>query len=325
MDQILAEFEQQTAPTAEDYVTTLRRLLAVSPEFPHPGRGQTLLRWQLLAKVAATDLTLVKWLESHFDALSILNELQIQSVPAGWWAVWAAEGHPQPVQYEQGYCSGYKAWCSAAYAVDFCLMTYRGADGQSQLLMVEMQKPSIQVDDSSWQAIGMQQTATATVHFQHTPATRIAQPGDYLNRPGFWHGAAGVAACWYGATVRLAEYLQQHVQQKTHAYHELYLGEVSTRLAVTRQFFTHVAAQIDAAPAHSHELIIRMLRAQVEDTALLVLEKVGKALGARPFCEQAHFARLAADLPVFLRQSHAAFDLAAIGRLSLQEGQTWQL
>jgi len=65
MDQILAEFEQQTAPTAEDYVTTLRRLLAVSPEFPHPGRGQTLLRWQLLAKVAATDLTLVKWLESH--------------------------------------------------------------------------------------------------------------------------------------------------------------------------------------------------------------------------------------------------------------------
>nr|WP_228154406.1 hypothetical protein [Acinetobacter indicus] len=40
MDQILAEFEQQTAPTAEDYVTMLRRLLAVSPECPHPGRGK---------------------------------------------------------------------------------------------------------------------------------------------------------------------------------------------------------------------------------------------------------------------------------------------
>ena len=67
------------------------------------------------------------------------------------------------------------------------------------------------------------------------------------------------------------------------------------------------------------------MRAQVEATALNVLTQVGKALGAAPYCEQPHFARLAADLPVFIRQSHAAFDLERIGELSVQEEELWTL
>jgi hypothetical protein len=36
--------------------------------------------------------------------------------------------------------------------------------------------------------------------FPHlTPqAVPVGRPGSYLNRPGFWHGTAGVAACWLG-------------------------------------------------------------------------------------------------------------------------------
>ena len=37
------------------------------------------------------------------------------------------------------------------------------------------------------------------------------------------------------------------------------------------------------------------------------------------------YARLAADLPVFIRQSHAAFDLERIGELTAQEEQLWTL
>lgn len=144
---------------------------------------------------------------------------------------------------------------------------------------------------------------------------------------GFWHGAAGVAACWFGAAARLADFLYQACQTKPHAYRLMYLGEVSTLLFTTKQYFHHVANQIDQYPKQSHELIIRILRTKVEQTAQLVLDQVGKALGARPFCENRTFAALAADLPVFLRQSHAAFDLEQIAKLVLQKdkGATWML
>jgi hypothetical protein len=72
---------------------------------------------------------------------------------------------------------------------------------------------------------------------------------------------------------------------------------------------------IDANPGQSAQLPVRRLRAQVEVTVSVVLEHVGRALGATPFCRNPHFARLAADLPVFVRQSHAQKDLAALGEL----------
>jgi hypothetical protein len=53
---------------------------------------------------------------------------------------------------------------------------------------------------------------------------------------------------------------------------------------------------------------------------------VGHALGASPYCKDAHFAQLAADLPVFLRQSHAERDLAALGDLARHAlPQEWNL
>ena len=52
---------------------------------------------------------------------------------------------------------------------------------------------------------------------------------------------------------------------------------------------------------------------------------LGRALGAGPLCKDEHLARLFADLPVFLRQSHAERDLEALGRAMTQESAPWQL
>jgi hypothetical protein len=64
----------------------------------------------------------------------------------------------------------------------------------------------------------------------------------------------------------------------------------------------------------------------VEQSAEQVMREVGRALGAGPFCKDRHFARLSADLPVFLRQSHAERDLAALGQLVAgQSVEAWAL
>ena len=58
----------------------------------------------------------------------------------------------------------------------------------------------------------------------------------------------------------------------------------------------------------------------------VVIEHATRALGAGPLCRDAHFARMVADLPVFLRQSHAERDQAALGRLLATEGASpWLL
>jgi hypothetical protein len=51
----------------------------------------------------------------------------------------------------------------------------------------------------------------------------------------------------------------------------------------------------------------------VEEAATAVMHHATRALGAGPLCRDARFARALADLPVFLRQSHAERDLAALG------------
>ncbi|WP_298907318.1 acyl-CoA dehydrogenase family protein [uncultured Psychrobacter sp.] len=312
----------------------LKILVSYSDKIPHPASGtrsikgdkykadkahlntfsNTLIRWQILAYVASIDLTIAKWFESHLDALSILHELSYEQSAQRLWAVWAAEGHP--LSYQQGKISGSKAWCSGANIVDHCLMTYRDKDGQAQLLMVDMHQNGIKIDNSAWQAVGMQATDTATIHFDQVVASNVGAANAYLERVGFWHGAAGVAACWYGAATCLASYLISAYQQKPNDYKAMYLGQIGTALAVTQQYFHHLAELIDNEPTQSHELAIRQLRSNVEQLAREVIEVVGQALGAAPFCNNPHFARLSADLTVFIRQSHGAFDLQKIGELS---------
>lgn len=325
LDKILFEFEKYDADIYLNLENTIKKLLIFTPDIPHPGQGQTLIRWKTLAKVGFTNLTLAKWFESHLDALSILEELNYSPVRKGLWAVWAAEGSLEPIHFKQDLCSGQKNWCSGAGLVDYGLLTYKDEHNHSQLLIVDMDQPHIQIQHKDWQAIGMQHTRTASLYFNQVSAEAVGHDNAYLERPGFWHGAAGVAACWFGATARLADFLYQECQTKPHSYRLMYLGKISTLLFTTKQYFHHVANQIDQYPAKSHELIIRMLRAQVEQTAQTVLEQVGKALGARPFCENKTFAALAADLPVFLRQSHAAFDEKQIGERVLEEGDSWML
>jgi hypothetical protein len=49
-------------------------------------------------------------------------------------------------------------------------------------------------------------------------------------------------------------------------------------------------------------------------------------MGATPFCLDEKFAKAVADLPVFIRQSHADRDFVALGERSLKrESTAWVL
>lgn len=324
---ILSEFEAASVEVKSKLrISLLYQLINVAKNLPHPASGHTYQRWQLFGQIAGVDLSLAKLFESHCDALSILNELGYpQEIDNKTWAVWAADGGLAPLQVTNDLCNGIKPWCSGAEFIQKALMSYKDQQGQAQLCIADLSHPSITTDLNHWQAVGMHATQTAQVTFKNTPVQSVGEPNSYLKRPGFWHGAAGVAACWYGAAVRLAGYLQESCQANPNPYKKLYLGEVAQQLEITKQYFQYVAELIDHEPKLIHEREVRILRAQTEQCCLSVIERVGKALGARPFCEDATFAQLMADLPVFIRQSHAAFDYEQIAELCVSEQSLWEL
>ena len=295
-----------------------------APFVPLPGHGETLARWRALAAVAACDLGLVKLFEGHTDALAILAELQGPTVPAGSrWGVWAAEPPDARVQAvkvgirsdgEGLRLAGTKAWCSGAGVVTHALVT-AWLDDEPILAAVAMDQPSISIDTSKWQAVGMQATASADVTFDQTSATLVGAAHSYVRRPGFWHGGAGIAACWYGAAAQIGRMLRDASTQRADPHRLAHLGAVEVALAGAAAVLRETAAHIDANPLADSQREAMRARLVVEEAATAVMNHATRTLGAGPLCRHARFARTLADLPVFLRQSHAERDLAALGEL----------
>lgn len=302
-------------------------------ELPLPGQGRTLDRWRTLAAVSASDLALAKLFEGHTDALAIMAELEPdEPSAAGSWGTWAAEpafARVNIVDRHAGrvYLQGRKAWCSGAAILDRALVTAWDEQLQPQLVAVTLQQPTIRILDEGWQAVGMGSTASVDVLFEGALGRCVGAPGQYVDRPGFWHGGAGIAACWYGAACALAGYLRQHCTQPYCDGHaQAHLGAVDAALCTARAALRETARWIDDNPRDSAQLPVRRLRAQVEVAVDSVLAHAGRALGATPFCRDSHFARLAADLPVFVRQSHAEKDLAQLGQqVAAQPLEGWAL
>jgi alkylation response protein AidB-like acyl-CoA dehydrogenase len=301
-----------------------------APVVPLPGHGATLARWRALAAVAACDLGLVKLFEGHTDALAILAELQGPTPPtASRWGVWAAEPPDARVQavkvgIRNGAdglrLTGTKAWCSGAGVVTHALVT-AWLDGEPVLAAVAMDQPSISIDTSKWQALGMRATASADVSFDQASATLVGGAHSYVRRPGFWHGGAGIAACWYGAAAWIGQTLRDACTQRSDAHRQAHLGAVEVALAGAAAVLRETAAHIDANPSADSQREAMRARLVVEEAATAVMNHVTRTLGAGPLCRNARFARALTDLPVFLRQSHAERDLAALGELSAAAGQ----
>jgi alkylation response protein AidB-like acyl-CoA dehydrogenase len=278
---------------------------------------------------------LCKLYEGHTDALAIIQEVGAVRPPAGTrWGMWAAEPPQARVRVQPKgdslQISGRKAWCSGAAVLSHALMTAWDEDGQQQMVAVDLRQSGVSITQEGWRAVGMGATGSVEVEFVGAHGIAIGKPGDYLSRPGFWQGGIGIAACWYGAAQAIAVRLLQHAAKSREPHAMAHLGAVDVAMHSAVSVLQDAARCIDLAPAADTEHLARRSRAVIEHSAEQVIFHVGRALGAGPYCKDPHFARLIADLPVFLRQSHAERDLAALGELTADQAtqapsRTWML
>lgn len=223
--------------------------------------------------------------------------------------------------------SGRKAWCSGARDVSHALMTCLDDSGARRLAIVPI-APGLGAvaTDEGWNAVGMAPTHSGDVQFHDTPALLLGEADAYLHRPGFWHGGAGIAACWYGAVLPFADALRASLARRADPHAAAHLGTIDGQLQAAAALLRDTAAWIDAHPrddAMAHALRARTV---VEAAVAHTMQRAGNALGAGPLCRDARLAALYADLPVFVRQSHAERDLAALGTRIAADGNTgWAL
>ncbi len=72
---------------------------------------------------------------------------------------------------------------------------------------------------------------TLDVGFADIPAEPVGGPGGYTDRPGFAHGGAGVAACWYGGARGVGRTLLAAAAKRDIGPHALaHLGAVDIAL-----------------------------------------------------------------------------------------------
>jgi alkylation response protein AidB-like acyl-CoA dehydrogenase len=298
-------------------------------DVPLPGSGATWQRWAAFADLAGEDLSLARLGEGHADAIAILAELSgPRPRPGSRWGVWAANPPgPNVTASRQGgmwILHGTKQYCSGARVCTNALVTATAEDG-ARLFAVAVR--DLEPLEGSWPATGMAGSDTLDVGFVTVPAVPVGPPGGYVNRPGFSHGGAGVAACWYGGARAVGRTLLCAAAKRDIGPHGLaHLGAVDLALRAARFTLSRAAQEIDADPGDLNgEGALRALRVRTltEAVATDVLARTGRALGAGPLSHDEAHSRAVADLTVYLRQHHAERDLARLGELVAEQGAAW--
>lgn len=297
-------------------------------ELPLPASGRTAERWQRLARLAEENIVAARIAEAHVDAVAILHELGGKPPePGQLWGVWTAEAPDAALTATDidGAFSlnGTKVWCAGAGFCTHALVTARRDDGTPGLFAVTATDPTVKALPSTWWNAGMAGSDTRPVQFTNAQAVAVGDPGAYVNRPGFWHGTIGVAACWLGGARRVADPLYRcAASQSADAYSLAHLGAVDAALAASDAILAAAASQIDEDPfdrAGTAQLLARRVRTVVEHAVDEAITRTGRALGPGPLCQDGRHAQRVADLSIYIRQSHAERDLAELGRLVGQQ------
>ncbi len=306
--------------------TGLHAEISRAPELPRPGSGRTPARMEALAAVAGRDLSVGRLYEGHTDAMAILAEAgRAPAAPGVAYGVWAARSPRDPTTARPRAAG----WVLSGFGIIGRALVSADAPDGYRLFDVDLAAGGITAVDGSWPAVGMAGSASLTVTFDSTPVGAlgaVGAPGFYTGRPGFWFGAVGVAACWYGGAVGLVGRLVDRFPTTANEHALSELGRCIARVTAMHAVLEAATRAIDADPADTTgraRYRALAVREAVHGHCVEILAHAAGAGGARVLGHDADQARRAADLYVYLSQHHSGADAAVIGRLALEHRSSW--
>jgi alkylation response protein AidB-like acyl-CoA dehydrogenase len=287
---------------------------AVWNGLPAPGRGQTPARHRALLEIGRTDLSLARIAEAHADAVAILAESGQAPRHGALYGVWASEAPRAKViarRTPAGWqLDGLKQYCSGATFLSAALVTAHCEDAV-WLFDIALGESGVRAEASNWETPAFADTATGPVSFNAVAVSNdrlLGQANWYLERPGFWHGALGPAACWAGGALSLVD--AAALLQRRDAHSRAHLGAMQAAAWGVLALLDKAGQEIDADPLDERgEARVRALKVRhlVERLCTDILDRFGRATGPQLLAYDRHMA-----LTLYIRQCHAERDLETI-------------
>jgi alkylation response protein AidB-like acyl-CoA dehydrogenase len=318
-----------------------------------PFRGEALTLWMITKEIAKSDLSLARCWEGHANSLSLLDGIATPDQKARWfagviergdkWVAWSGEPQAREpgarLQYgttvtrvTDGYIvEGTKVFATSATAAQWAILLvsldgpggirHAGGDVDSQLLLCcDLSDPSVTMDSSWWDPIGMRGTVSYLVRFNRTfiPGTNsIGYPGQYVKEAWQTYFIPHYAATFLGAAEAAYDFAFDYVTaQKKEAdpYVQHHIATMSISIETAHLWLRHVARLWETGRCQEARLAGSRARHVIEHLAEDTVKHCIRACGARSLNRPSALERVYRDLSFYVRHDNDDHVLAMIGK-----------
>ena len=319
-----------------------------------PYRGDVFTLWMMTKEIAKADLSMARCWEGHVNSLVLLDGMAAEEQKARWfkgvvergdiWVAWSGEPQArapgETVRFgttvekvEGGYIvEGNKVFSTSAGGAQWAILLVntagpggvRHATAESldtQLLMAcDLSDPTVEIDGSWWDPIGMRATVSYLVNFRRTfipDANLIGYPGQYIKEGWQTCFIPHYAATFLGAAEAAYEYALKYVTTQNKVddpYVQHHIGQMSVDVETAHLWLRHVARLWETGKYREAQIAGSRARHVVEHLAEETVKRCIRACGARCLNRPSALERIYRDLSFYVRHDNDDHILAMIGK-----------
>ncbi len=355
-----AEYDRAAAFPEDDFKDLFQAgllALVVPPEYGGiglgPYHGNVLTLWLVTKEIAKADLALTRCWEGHVNSRVLLDGIANEEQKKRWfngvvqngdiWVAWSGEPQARAssestsfgtttTKVEGGYIvDGKKAFATSAGSARWAilLVSTAGPGGarhssgnvESQLLLAcDLSDPSISVDKSWWDPLGMRASASHVVPYNRTfipEANLIGSPGQYLLDGWQTCFIPHYASTFLGAAEAAYEFALDYVTTQGKAgdpYIQHHIGQSAINVETAYLWLQHVARMWDTGRHPEAQLAGSRARHIIEHLAEDTVKRCIRACGARSLNRPSPLERIYRDLSFYVRHDNDDHILATVGK-----------
>ncbi|HSE19508.1 MAG TPA: acyl-CoA dehydrogenase family protein [Pyrinomonadaceae bacterium] len=319
-----------------------------------PYKGDVFTLWMMTKEIARADMSLARCWEGHVNSLVLLDGMATEDQKSRWfkgvvergekWVAWSGEPQARKPgeqarfgttveKVDGGYIiNGNKAFATSATGAQWAILLVNtagpggvrhvaAASGDSVLMMAcNLSDPSVEIDTSWWDPIGMRATASHLVHFRNTfipDDDLIGYPGQYLKEGWQTCFIPHYAATFLGAAEAAYDYALNYITTQNKIddpYVQHHIGQMSVNVETAHLWLRHVARLWETGRYLEAQIAGSRARHVVEHLAEDTVKQCIRALGARCLIRPSSLERVYRDLSFYVRHDNDDQILATIGK-----------
>lgn len=319
-----------------------------------PYAGDVFTLWMMTKEIAKVDLSLARCWEGHANSLVLLDGMADDEQRSRWfsgvvergekWVAWSGEPQaPKPGERTRfgtsvekvagGYViDGNKVFSTSAGGAQWAILLVNtagpggvrhaaSASLETQLMMAcDLSDPTVEIDSSWWDPIGMRATVSYLVNFRRTfipDACLIGYPGQYIKEGWQTCFIPHYAATFLGAAEAAYEYAFEYVVTQNKGddpYVQHHLAQMSINVETAHLWLRHVARLWETGRYQEAQIAGSRARHVVEHLAEESVRHCIRACGARCLNRPSVLERIYRDLSFYVRHDNDDHILAMIGK-----------